>query len=506
MKCFRIGAAVLSVAVLSSWTQQQGQVGGGQPHNFLVVVLDDVGIETLECYGPPVATVPTPRLSALAATGVRFTHAYANPVCSATRATLLTGRFAFRTGMGFLSSALNPEYEDYSLPLSERTIPEVLTGPVQPVPPYTCGAFGKWHLTDSANLTHPIDQGFDLFAGSIENTGSHFNWDLIVADSTGVTSTHIGHPYPTGVYTEATFSASVVRQEASTWIANVPEPFFAYVCFNPPHAPWQVPPYSLLSAATLASFDPAVYPAGSTQSGPTDSRKAYGWMLEAIDTEVGHLVDSIPAAKRARTTILVVADNGTPGTVIDPFYDPTHAKGSVFEQGVNVPLIANGHKVHAGGLTCSGLVNTVDFLPTVVALAKLPAPTGVTIDGVSFKHMLANPSAASNRAQAFAQLYTPSGPYDPNLYPDDCAPPVLLQSLSLHRRAMTDGRYKYVRRYDAPYQQAFDLLVDPLELNDLWVQWGWSQLADPCSVPSQALPGQAEVWTLRDSMVALSAP
>jgi arylsulfatase A-like enzyme len=524
--------AALSVVLLPSWLPVQGGIGQTDPApNILLIVLDDVGKDALQCYAPPVPTAPTPRIAQLAQSGVKFTRCYGNPLCSPTRATIMTGRYPFRTGMGYLSSWLNDgDLEEYALPLSEESIPEALSdGPVMTAPPYTCGAFGKWHLSASNYITHPIDQGFDKFVGSVENTGNHFNWDRIDADATSSCVTHFGQPYAPncgGVFDETTFSASVVRQAATDWIQSVSEPFFAYVCFNPPHSPWQVPPYSLLSTATLNSFNHAQYPQGEPQQLQVDQAKAYKWLLEAIDTEIGRLVDNIPTGKRSRTTILIVADNGTPGQVIDTsVYDNTHAKGRVYEQGVNVPLIASGYKVNTGGQTCNGLVHTVDLWRTVLALAGLPVqvPSGYVIDGKSFKQMLSNPAAASNRTDALSQLYQPNGPYDPALYPEVCDqfPPALKLVTPSNQRAMTDGHYKYIRRFNElpgtpgqGYQEAYDLLANPLELNtgpfpfvDLWAYWGWPQTADVCDLNGLVNPNdpaQVAVNAVRTAMINLS--
>ncbi len=537
MKCFPIFAGALCVSVLPSWMPVQGGFGGGGGDplpNVLVIVLDDVGKDALECYtASPGTKAPTPRITQLAQTGVRFEKAYSNPLCSPTRATILTGRHAFRTGMGHLSSWLADDCspEEYPLPLSEETIPEALTeGPALPLQPYSCGAFGKWHLTSTDYIAHPIDQGFDKFVGSVENTGGHFNWDLIEADSSSVCRSHVGEPYATncgGVFDETTYSASVIRQAATDWIDNVTEPFFAYVCFNPPHHPWQVPPYSLLSTATLGSFNHADYPQGEPQNDPDDNRKAYRWMVESIDTEIGRLVDNIPTGKRSRTTILIVSDNGTPAQVIDTtYYQPSHAKGGVYEQGVNVPMIANGYKVHTGGQACMGLVNTVDIWRTVIHLVGLPVqvPAGYAFDGKSFKNMLANPTASSNRTQAFSQIYRPTMPYDPAAYQEVCGqmPPALEAVLPSHQRALTDGQYKYIRRYHPnttlgqTYQEAYDLTANPLEKTsgpypfvNLWDYWGWSQLTEVCHenpgvMPNPAIPGQQAVWKLFEDMLTLS--
>src|SRR6185503_4362402 len=174
----RIVFLALLVAASPSRISAQHTIHDPEPQlpNVLLIVLDDVGVEKLQLYdalfanhtiyNPPVQAPPTPELLAISTGGVRFTHAYANPLCSPTRACLMTGRYPFRMGMGFGPTG-------NSLPLSETTIAEVLKhGFPGYVQQYKCGAFGKWHLADEADVlsrTHPIRQGFDKFVGTLGN-------------------------------------------------------------------------------------------------------------------------------------------------------------------------------------------------------------------------------------------------------------------------------------------------------------------------------------------------
>jgi arylsulfatase A-like enzyme len=447
--------------------------------NLLVIVLDDTGVEKLSVYSPPVPTPPTPVLTQIAQSGVRFTNAYSDPLCSPTRATVMTGRYGFRTGFGTNGN--------YSLPSSEVSLAELLKNgfPGQPNL-YRCGAFGKWHLTTPGDFTHAVSQGFDQFAGPMENVNNHFDWDLVRADAMGFTITTVGSP--TGPFDESTFTASVVRQEALAWINAQAQPFCAYIGFNPPHAPFQVPPLTTVSDATQAQITGLGYAPGDNLDRTPDDQLAYDWLVEAVDTEIGRLINGIAPATRANTTILIVGDNGTPQPVIQvPPYQTQHAKGTVYQQGTLVPLVAAGRLVNAGGLTSTGLVNTVDVWLTIAALADAQLPSGVMIDGVSFGHLLRDPALASARAAAFVQRYSPLGPYVPN--PNEPPPGVVS-----HLRGMNDGTYKYLRFGTAtPMERAFDLSADPLERNDLWP-----------ILNTLPLDVQARILGLKDQMINLS--
>jgi arylsulfatase A-like enzyme len=444
--------------------------------NVLVIVLDETGVDKLAIYNPPGPTPPTPNLTAIAQGGVRFTNAYANPLCSPTRATLMTGRYGFRTGFGNNGS--------YSLPLNEVSIAELLTNgfPGEPQQ-YVCGAFGKWHL--GAKPMHPVQQGFARFSGAMGNVDNHFSWSLVTADSTGSTITTVGSL--TGPFDETTFTASVVTQEALTWINAQSEPFCAYVAFNPPHPPFQVPPLTLVSTATQDQITSLGHAPGDKLMNPKDDL-AHGWLLEAVDTEIGRLINGISPFLLANTTIFIVGDNGTPRQVIRvPPFQGTHAAGTVYQQGTLVPLVVAGQLVTAASATSTGLVNTVDVWQTIAAITGAQLPSEVVIDGVSFRHLLDDPSLASTRTGAFVQLYSPLGRYVPN--PDQ--PPPGVKS---HARGMNDGTYKYIRLgTSTPTEQAFDLSADPRETKNLWPTLS--------TLPPDV---QARILGLKDAMINLS--
>lgn len=429
--------------------------------NVLVIVLDDVGTDKLGFYGETPPTVPhqpcvvvppthvppyahTPRLDALRQGGILFQNAYANPVCSPTRSCILTGRYAFRTGIGTITNAGTAKLAD-----SEVLIPELLRdglqGPIQMSGlPYKSGAFGKWHLTYLAgNESHAVDNGFHRFYGSISNVNGlgeeYFSWSKIQHDAGG-------SPMPS---VSTTWNGTVTSADAKAWINAQTKAFFAYVCFNPPHAPFQVPPQALVSPATWAEvvcwggFEGAI--AGSND--PVELRRLYyRAMLEAIDKEIDNLLGGITPAKLANTMVIVIGDNGTPPAILDtPPHTAGHAKGTVYEWGVRVPLIVSGPLVPTpppGGWTSDAIVGAVDLWRTIAAITgadPAAAAPGVAIDGVSFLPVILDPANDPGpRAYAFSQLFTPIGvpPLPPN------------QNLcfGVHNRCISDGRYKYIRK------------------------------------------------------------
>jgi len=205
------------------------------------------------------------------------------------------------------------------------------------------------------------------------------------------------------------------------------------VAFNAPHTPLHLPPPELHRIPGLTEESPDV--------------DKYHAMIEAMDTEIGRLLASMDADTLARTTIVFVGDNGTPGTAILPPLSGEHCKGTLYEGGVNVPLIVVSPLVGSPGSESDALVHTADIFATVADLAGVPLdsledPEGerLRVDGISLLPYLVDPRAPSRREFLYLEQFGPSGPPP---YRDD-------------RRAVRDARYKLVRRDDGP-EELFDL-------------------------------------------------
>jgi len=426
----------LAVAWVLLGTAPAAQSKGGHARtapvawNVLMIVLDDVGSDKLELFDD-VAAPPyprTPRIDALAGEGIKFRNFYAYSLCSASRACIQTGRFGFRTGMGSNS-------EVWQLPDSEVLLPELLRTGLPPDRAYRCGAFGKWHL-GKLDPAHAVRNGYHRFYGTLVNAYDHFNWDKIEHDEGGPPSA----PIPI-----TTWSASVVRSDALNWINAQTQPWFAYVAFNPPHDDWQVPPLALLSGPTQLEL--AGYAEGQSAVNNLQRKLIYRAMLEAVDTEVGNLLDGIDPLQLENTMIFVVCDNGSDRKVIEPPHDPKHGKATGYELGIHVPMIVSGPLVPTpvppGGYDCTQLVEAVDLWRTIRDIAgadetlafqsagfSAPYPW---IDGKSFLPLILDPTAPGANDWVFSEIFNPPGPY------------VNSMCLRVHLRAITDGDYKYVR-------------------------------------------------------------
>lgn len=392
--------------------------------NVLVLVADDVGVDCLGVYGLGSSLPATPNIDALAASGVLFRRAYANPICSPTRVTLQTGRYSFRYAIGTAIIDDGLELDPGTPNLLPRVLAEL--APLRP----RCAAIGKWHLGHpSGGDFHPNRCGYEHFAGTLGNIpppDSYYQYRLVV-DGVPLAMTN--------------YATSQTVDDALAWIQSVPEPWVCYVAFQAAHQPFHAPPPGLFQV-TLPPVDPRQEP-----------RPFFEAAIEAMDTEIGRLLSSLPADVRARTDVIFLGDNGTPKEVTLPPFKPEHAKQTPYEGGIRVPLIISGPAATAMGTECSALVNTVDVFATVLELCGVPdlAQTPEPLDGISLVPYLHDPLMPSLRQFAFAEMF------DPNL-----------PTAQASRRSIVGARYKLiVRNGDPTLDELYDLRSDPFEEQNL---------------------------------------
>jgi len=395
---------VVLAALLGGALSAQGASAGGtpgasrtldlpQPGNVLVLLADDLGVGELRLYGQGQDYPPTPNLERLARNGVVFRNAWSEPTCSPTRAALLTGRHGFRTSIGI---AVDPFADPVGLRESEVTLPELLdlgTGGR-----YAHALIGKWHLTPlSAGDLAPNRAGFAHFAGSLEGQIINYvNWRRVENGVARMTDR---------------YATSACVDDALTWIGRQNGPWFCLVAFQAPHAPFHAPPPAL-HTQTLPSGPPRSL---CVQTTGNDPRLYYKAMVQAMDTEIGRLLGSLPPRELARTTILFLSDNGTEPCVSAP--TTFRAKGTLYEGGVHVPLIAAGYRVGRG--VSDALVATSDLFATVAELAGVDPREvlpGHALDSISFAPSLADP-AVELRRYVLAETFTPNGAGNPRALP-----------------------------------------------------------------------------------------
>ena len=400
--------------------------------NLLLFIADDTGVGLIGSYGESSLNL-TPRIDTLAEEGILFRNAWSAPLCSATRSTILTGRYGFRTGVGAAVPNLQPD---------ELTLPKS-------IPAYSSLLTGKWHISTyrpdqppGRTGYTPVEAGFSEFRGTPSNFfGEHYFWWTkaveLVPDSALLFPGH------------TVYATTDVIDDAIQWIGQQSEPWFVVVSLHAIHGPYQVPPEHL---HTQQGVKDQYAPGDIVHTPPV----AYA-MLEAMDTEIGRLLDTIDLAS---TTVVFVGDNGSEDIVPDRINKGT--KNSLWEGGINVPLVVAGVGVTAPpGSEASALAHTADLFATLVELAGVSVsslPTKIPLDAVSLLPVLEDPGTSVRMTVytdgAFNQADGPEIEEDPRN----------------HDVAIRNDRYKLIRQgcLEGREFKLYDLLGDPGETINLW--------------------------------------
>jgi arylsulfatase A-like enzyme len=308
--------------------------------NIIVIVADDQGYGETSIQG--CKDIPTPNIDSIARNGVRFTNGYVScPVCSPTRAGLMTGRYQQRFGHEFNPGPARAAVEEFGLPLTETAFPARL----KPLG-YATGMVGKWHLGYKPEY-HPMKRGFDEFFGFLG--GAHSYVDALQDPD---------NPILRGLerVNEKEYLTDAFAREATAFIdRRKSQPFFLYLAFNAVHAPLQA------YENYLKRF-PAI----------TDQRrKTFAAMTAAMDDAVGRVLAKLRELRlEDDTLIFYVSDNGGPTLNTTSQNGPLRGyKGQVLEGGIRVPFFMQWKSRLKGGQVYNQPVIALDILPTAVAAA-----------------------------------------------------------------------------------------------------------------------------------------
>lgn len=343
--CIGIVKVLSVLLVILGFSPVGSSVAAVKP-NIVLILMDDGGFGDIGVYGSK--DIKTPNIDALAAQGVRATAGYsAAPMCTPSRAGLMTGRYPQRFGV---ENNAGTTYPHYGLPLDETTIASAL----QSVG-YMTGAIGKWHLGDDVQF-HPNNRGFNYFYGFPK--GCCHSYFPILKDQPLQRN---GVVVPDPDYTTTGFGADAV----SFISVNQAHPFFLYVAFNAAHETVQALP-----------ADVALYP------NLTGVRQIFAAAVSALDREVGHIVTEVGKLSRP-TLIIFLSDNGAntnAGGSNGRF--TSGGKGSLFEAGVRTPFIMAMKGVLPAGRIVDVPVSQFDIFPTLAALTGAPLPPK-PLDGIN---------------------------------------------------------------------------------------------------------------------------
>lgn len=330
-----------------------------QKPNFILIVADDLGFADLSLNGSK--QIPTPNIDKLANEGINFTQGYVSaPVCSPSRAGLLTGRnqvqFGHDNNLGGNQPGFDPQY--MGLPLSETTIATRLNKLG-----YVTGLVGKWHLGNEPQF-HPLKRGFDEFWGY---TGGGHNYFTAKPDGKGYDAPiECNYKTPQTI----TYITDDKGDECVDFVKrHKNEPFFLFASFNAPHAPMQA------TDTDLELFNHI----------KNEKRRKYCAMVYRLDVNIGKIMEAVKNEGLAENTLVVfISDNGGPvdsnASINAPF---NGQKGILLEGGIHVPFMMNWPTKIPAGKTYENPVISLDFAATFFELAGGKISDEVKFDGVN---------------------------------------------------------------------------------------------------------------------------
>jgi arylsulfatase A-like enzyme len=401
--------------------------------NVVLIVADDLGWADLGCYGSKYHK--TPNLDRLAAQGLRFTDAYAAaPVCSPSRAAILTGLYPARLNLTDWLPG-RPDRPDQKLlrpkiateiPADVKTLPEVLSAAG-----YTCGHIGKWHLGGKG--ASPTDRGFHTnIAG--DETGSPLSYFAPFKNPAG--------RFMPGLETapDGEYLTDRLTDEALKFIkTNRDKPFFLYLAHYAPHIPLKA------KKELVAKYKPGK---PGEQGNPL-----YAAMLESLDDSVGRVLKELEAQKLSEQTLVIfTSDNGGLCTLEGPNTPPTinaplrEGKGYLYEGGIRVPLIIRWPGVTKPGTTSKEPVHGIDMMPTALNACGLKCEQ--ELDGISLVPALRGKKLDQRGVLVWHYPHYSNQGGKPG-------------------GAVRNGEDKYIEWYEDGRQELYDLSKDPSESHNL---------------------------------------
>jgi len=416
-------AGFVAVAMTAcGWTTAAAEQQARQP-NIIHIVADDLGWKDVGFNG--LEDFATPRIDALAAEGAVLSQFYVQPMCTPTRAALMTGRYPYRYG---LQTAVIPSVSDYGLDLEEYLMPQTLKDAG-----YRTAIIGKWHLGHADRKYWPRQRGFDYQYGALIGELDYFtheehgkiDWfrDNEQVKEEGYTTTLIGDD-----------AVRYIEQQDGS------APFYLYLTFNAPHTPYQAPQEYIDQHADIA--DP--------------TRRVYAAMIHSLDDNIGRVVDALEKkGLRDNTLIVFHSDNGGThnpmfaGVMADvskikipcdngPYRD---GKGSLFEGGTKVCAFANWPgRIPSGRV--DALMHAVDLFPTFAHVAGATTEKSKPLDGLNVWESIAG-NAPSPRQD-------------------------VIYNIEPFRAAIREGDWKLIWRTMLPSTvDLYNLAEDPFEANNL---------------------------------------
>ncbi|WP_245749417.1 arylsulfatase B [Gemmobacter aquatilis] len=352
------GVAITAATVLGF--AQRAVAAGETPPNIVYIISDDQGWKDVGYHG---SDILTPNIDRLAAEGARLAQFYAQPMCTPTRAALMTGRYPLRYG---LQLGVIPSGGSYGLSTDEYILPQAMKDAG-----YRTAMVGKWHLGHGDTKYWPRARGFDSFYGALVGEIDHYEHA-----SHGIKDWYRNEE----LIDEEGFDNTLFGQEATRVIEahEGDHPLFLYLAFTAPHTPFQAPEEYLARYSHIED----------------EQRRTYSAMISVMDDEIGRLVATLEAkGMRENTLIVFQSDNGGVKSATfagesavvgqlpadnGPFRD---GKGTTYEGGTRVAALMNWPgRIQASEVT--GMMHVVDMLPTLASAAGASLAQSKPLDGI----------------------------------------------------------------------------------------------------------------------------
>ncbi|MEX0274746.1 MAG: sulfatase-like hydrolase/transferase [Flavobacteriaceae bacterium] len=342
------------------------------PPNILLIIADDMGLDASPGYTIGSIKPHMPNLQDIIDSGITFNNVWSYPTCTPTRASILTGKYGFRTNVTKVGDELSTSETSIQKFLDEHTANT-----------YSHAVIGKWHL--SSDPGHPTNLGVGHYAGIMGGgVPSYSNWPL-TENNVSSTSTE--------------YATTKLTDLAMEWMGNQTKPWFLWLAYNAAHTPFHLPPENLHHQGALPTDE------ASINANPIPYYMA---MLEAMDSEMGRLLRAMDPDERDNTIIIFIGDNGSPNQVAQEYND-RRVKGSIYQGGINIPMIISGKGVERQNEKEDALISTTDLFATIADLGG--AGTTEINDSKSFKRLLTD-SNIHLREYVYSEMGLDSGGTD----------------------------------------------------------------------------------------------
>ncbi|MEO1011213.1 MAG: sulfatase-like hydrolase/transferase [Bacteroidota bacterium] len=373
--------------------------------NILLIIADDMGLDATPGYDVGTQKPNMPNLQSMVSNGLTFINVWTYPICSPTRASILTGKYGFRTNVLAVDDPLATSEVSLQSYLDQNTVST-----------YGHAVIGKWHL--SRNVDHPEAMAVSHFAGFFGGgVQDYFNWSLVENGSSS---------------TSTDYTTTKLTDMAIDWVEVQTKPWFLWLAYNAPHTPFHLPPADLHAQVGLSDNQANI---------DAEPLPYYLASLEAMDAEIGRLLASLSQEEKDNTVIIFLGDNGTPNQVAQEYPD-RRVKGTLYQGGIHVPMIISGALVERKGETEAALIGSTDLFASIAEIAG--ADVQEIEDSISFIGLLKDPNAMQ-RELVYTEVGNDSG--------------------GVHQ-TIRNATHKYILFADGS-ESLYDLSTDPFERNDL---------------------------------------